>query len=120
MADPVRTASSSDVSTGDPTRSSHYNNLRADVLRALTELDYGATGSIPASPATGQRYLDTTTDELLICLDGITWTSIASSEVVVDSSGLSASVSANVSVLGTAFMYGYAVAPVGADKYATT
>ena len=89
MSVPVIATAASPVSVGDPTRSSHYNDLYEDVRRALTQYDFGVVGSIPGSPDTGQAYLDTTNDLLLLSLDGSTFQGIASTEVIVDAAGLS-------------------------------
>lgn len=95
MATPVRNISSSDVSVGAPTKASNHNNLRADVLVALTEMDYGPTGSLPGSPSVSQMYLDTTDDIIYACLDGSTWQAIASAAVTVDNNGVTISPGGN-------------------------
>jgi hypothetical protein len=113
MATPVRTLSSAFVSTGDPTRESHYDNLRADLLIALTEADYGATGSLPGSPTVGQLWMDTTLDVYYMSFDGAAFAAIASSVVTVDEGGITLASAADL-VCGDGL-----VLPVGANKWVT-
>ena len=113
MATPVRTLSSTEVTTGDPTRESHYDNLRLDMLIALTEFDYGATAAKPATPTTSQRWMDTTLDVLYVSFDGSTWDAIASSVVTIDDGGITLASAADL-ICGDGL-----VLPVGADKWVT-
>lgn len=116
MATPVRTLSSAGVATGDPTRESHYDNLRADMEIALTERDYGATGSRPSVPAVGQQYLDTTLDVLYMCMDGTNWDGIASTAVTIDNTGITLESGAVAYMQAGAGM----TIPVGANKWVTS
>jgi hypothetical protein len=59
MATPIRSdLVSADVTVGNATKASEINNIRADMHTALTELDYGGSGDIPASPAVARIFLD--------------------------------------------------------------
>ena len=113
MATPVRTLSSSGVATGNPTRESHYDNLRDDMLIALTEADYGATAAIPGSPTVGQLWMDTTLDVYYMSFDGVAFDAIASSVVTVDEGGITLAAAADL-ICGDGF-----VVPVGANKWVT-
>ncbi len=111
MATPVRTLSSSDVATGNPTRESHYDNLRLDMLIALTEADYGATASSPSTPVVGQLWMDTTLKVYYLDFAGGTLEGIASSVVTVDNDGIVLDAAADL-ICGDGL-----VVPVGANKW---
>lgn len=113
MATPVRTLSSAEVNTGDPTRESHYDNLRADMVVSLTERDYGATAAKPATPSVSQQWMDTTLDVFYTSFDGSTWDAIASSVVTVDEGGITLASAADL-ICGDGL-----VVPVGTDKWVT-
>lgn len=116
MATPVRTLSSADVSTGNPTRESHYDNLRADMMIALTEVDYGTTLQTPSPVTAGQIYWDTDLDVFGFSFDGLAFAGIGSSNVVVNNEGIFLQPAA-VAFFGTGQGL---VVPVGADKWVTT
>ena len=116
MATPVRSLNSSDVATGDPTRESHYDNLRTDMMVALTEYDYGATGSTPSSPVVGQKWMDTTLDTLYICFDGTNFVGAANAGVEISDYGIEVTTGKVVYLAGS----GGLVVPVGTDKYVTS
>lgn len=72
----VRTITSSDVSTGDPTKATQYNSALDDILTALGQADGGDTASRPGSPALYDVYLDTDESVLYACFSAGTWTRI--------------------------------------------
>jgi hypothetical protein len=88
LATPVRAVSTSDVSVGDPTKASHYNDLRTDALTAFTEYDYGDTADLPGSPALGQSFMDKEADVLYACFDAGSWTGVACDAFTVSTTGL--------------------------------
>ena len=111
MATPVRTPISSEVNTGDPTRESHYDNLRLDMLIALTEADYGATGAKPSTPVLGQLWMDTTLKVYYLDFAGGTLEAVASSTVTIDDTGITLDAAADL-LCGDGL-----VVPVGANKW---
>lgn len=90
MATPFRSANSSAVSTGEPTKASHYNNLRTDSLEALATVDYAALASTitAANPDVGQMAMAQDSDVLYLSFDGTNWIRIASASVEITPSGI--------------------------------
>lgn len=88
MATPVRSVISSLVTVGFPTKKSEIDNVRADALLALTEMDNGNTASIPATPVVSQRYLDTDANVIFSCFTAGTFQGTASNKVKITDFGL--------------------------------
>lgn len=73
MATPERSVSSSDVGVGDATKADHYNNLRADMLIALTELDKGTKVNRPSSNLQVSQMYYATDEDIVYISDGSGW-----------------------------------------------
>lgn len=77
MAIPVVGVRSRQLSSSEPVRPGHFNDLRSDTLLALRSLDVGDDADKEASPDAGRAFIASDTGKLYVALSAGSWTDIS-------------------------------------------